>query len=172
MGSKQCKTYYKITNEKENHNGFQYQDGLNILQKEFDDDPKHFYGHGLYFMDIQNIFPYFSYGIYLREVTLPVSDPNFKMIKVENKYRANMIIFGKRHELYNVDTIKMLIDRGMKIHPFIDVALTWSAGFGYLEIVKYLVELGANIHENDDKALTISAEKGHLDIIKYFTISK
>ena len=30
--------YFKITNAEENHNGFQYVDGLNILKDEFNDD--------------------------------------------------------------------------------------------------------------------------------------
>ncbi|AYV85343.1 MAG: ankyrin repeat protein [Satyrvirus sp.] len=44
--------YFKIMNVKENHHGYQYRDGLNVLDKEFDDDP---YNHcskgGLYFAD-------------------------------------------------------------------------------------------------------------------------
>ena len=31
--------YFKITNAKENHHGFQYVDGLNVLIEEFNDDP-------------------------------------------------------------------------------------------------------------------------------------
>ena len=32
--------YFKITNANENHNGFQYVEGLNILKEEFIGDPK------------------------------------------------------------------------------------------------------------------------------------
>ena len=31
--------YFKITNAEENHHGFQYVDGLNILKDEFNNDP-------------------------------------------------------------------------------------------------------------------------------------
>ena len=30
--------YFKITNKEENHNGFQYKDGLNVLEGEFNND--------------------------------------------------------------------------------------------------------------------------------------
>ena len=47
------KIYYKITNASENHHGFQYQDGLNELQEEFNDNPDdHCCAGGLYFTDL------------------------------------------------------------------------------------------------------------------------
>ena len=60
------KTYYKITNAKENHHGFQYKDGLNILEEEFNDNPNdHCCAGGLYFSDVEHIFAFLHYGIYL-----------------------------------------------------------------------------------------------------------
>ena len=136
------KTYYKITNAKENHNGFQYKDGLNILIEEFNDNPEaHCCTGGLYFTDAKNIFEFLDYGVYLREIMLPVENPDFKMVKDENKYRANMIVLGKRYELFNVETIKMLIEAGADADK--DYALWYSAREGHLEIVKYLIEAGA-----------------------------
>ena len=43
------KIYYKITNAKENHHGFQYRTGLNILQEKFNDSPEKCGAGGLYF---------------------------------------------------------------------------------------------------------------------------
>ena len=104
--------YYKITNEKENHHGFQYSDGLNILIDDFNNDPNQSYCKGgLYFTDAANIFEFLDYGIYLREITLPISDQNFCMVKDKNKWRANMIILGERYELSNVNTFKLLIEK-------------------------------------------------------------
>ena len=34
------------------------------------------------------------------------------MIKDNDKWRANMIILGKRYDLYNLDTFKYLIEFG------------------------------------------------------------
>jgi hypothetical protein len=106
------KLFFKITNAKENHNGFQYVDGLNILDKEFEENG-HCVNGGLYFTDIEHIFDFLDYGIHLREIILPINDPNFKCVKDEaNKWRANMIILGKKYELSNVDTFKYLISLG------------------------------------------------------------
>ena len=105
--------YYKITNKKENHRGFQYSDGLNILIDDFNNDPNQSCCKGgLYFTDAANIFEFLNYGIYLREITLPTSDQNFCTVKDNNnKWRANMIVLGERHELSNVNTFRLLIEK-------------------------------------------------------------
>ena len=158
------KTYYKITNAEENHHGFQYKDGLNVLIEKFNENPEdHCCAGGLYFTDAKNIFKFMEYGIYLREITLPVENPDFKMVREKNKYRANMIILGKRYELANVETIKMLIEAGAEN----DCALRCSAEKGYLEVVKYLIEKGSDIHAENDYALRYSAMNGHLEVVKY-----
>ena len=111
--------YFKITNADENHYGFQYVNGLNVLKEEFNDDPNQSCCKGgLYFTDAANIFEFLNFGIYLREITLPTLDPNFCMVKDNNKWRANMIILGKRHELSNVDTFKLLIENRADIRAF------------------------------------------------------
>ena len=157
--------YYKITNENENHHGFQYVDGLNILLDDFNDDPNQSRCKGgFYFTDAANIFKYLCYGIYLREITLPASDPNFRMVKVgKYKWRANMIILGKRYELSNVDTLKYLIELGTNKN----CACVQSARYGYLVVVKYLAENGTDINANNDYAFRQSARYGHLEVVKY-----
>ena len=161
--------YFKITNREENHYGFQYVDGLNILLDDFNDDPnKSCCAGGLYFSDAANIFKFLNYRVYLREITLPTTNPNFRMVKDEqDKWRANMIILGKRHELSNVNTFRLLIEKGADIHAGSDYAFRWSVVYGYLDIVKYLLENGANIHADNDYALKWSARQGNLDLIKY-----
>ena len=162
------KTYYKITNAEECHHGFQYKDGLNILEEKFNDNANdHCCAGGLYFSDAEHIFAFLSFGIYLREIMLPIDDPEFKMISDENKYRANKIILGKRYELASVETIKMLVEKGADIHAKDDYALSYSAGNGHLEIVKYLIEKGANIHARYDAPLRYSAQNSHLEVLKY-----
>ena len=68
--------YYKITNHLEKHHGYQYQDGLNILDKPFEEEGKCVPG-GLYFTTIEHIPNFYSYGVYLREIFLPQDDPEF-----------------------------------------------------------------------------------------------
>ena len=160
--------YFKITNAEENHHGFQYADGLNVLIEEFNDDPNQSCcAGGLYFTDAANIFEFLDYGVYLREVILPTDNADFKMIKDNDKWRANMIILGKRYDLFNVDTFEYLIECGANIHADDDYALKCSAENGHLDVVKYLIEKGTDVHADDDDALQLSAGNGHLDVVKY-----
>ena len=162
------KLYFKVMNASENHRGFQYQDGLNVLNEEFDDNPLHHYCKGgLYFTDIKHVFQFLNFGIYVREIILPIEDPNFKMVVDENKYRANMIVLGKRYELSHVETYKMLLAAGADLHKDDDNALRFSAGNGYLEVVKYLVGRGAFVHAINDEALRWSAHNSHLEVVKF-----
>lgn len=95
--------YFKVTNDKEIHNGYVYKDGLNILDKPFQEIGSCVEG-GLYFTTAKHIHKFYSYGIYLREITLPETDPDFKMVKDGNKWRANKIILGAKHSLLDPET--------------------------------------------------------------------
>lgn len=107
--------YVKITNKNETHNGFVYRDGLNKLLEPFDDDPfQSCVPGGLYFTNIQNIHKYHKYGIYIRKISLPKNDPDFKIIAdlSGDKFRANKIILGERYSLcdpktYGIFNIKL-----------------------------------------------------------------
>ena len=84
-----------------------------------------------------------------------------------DKWRANMIILGKRYELFNVDTFKYLIECGADIHTDNDSALIRCARKGYLSVVEYLVESGADIHAYGDAALRWSAKYWHTDVHEF-----
>jgi hypothetical protein len=162
--------YYKITNAEENHFGFQYVTGLNILVGEFNNDPdQSCCKGGLYFTNIENIFYFLNCGIYLREVFLPMSNPGFKMIKDKsgNKWRANMIILGRRASLYNPATFKYLIKNGANIHAADDYVLCYCAWYGHLDIIKYLIDNGADLRTHNDLALWLSIGNNHLNVYNY-----
>lgn len=113
--------FYKITNWYENHNGFQYQDGLNVLTEPFNDNPNDSCCKGgLYFTDIYNILDFVRYGCYIREVFLPYGDPDFKMVKdpdpSNDKWRANKIILGKKYDLWEIDSLELLKNEGVNIY--------------------------------------------------------
>ena len=87
--------YYKITNKDECHRGYQYNDGLNILDRPFEKEGTCVHG-GLYFTNKENIHYFFGYGEWLRVITIPkdaqmVQDPD-----TSNgiKFRADKIILG------------------------------------------------------------------------------
>ncbi len=112
--------YYKITNKNENHNRFQYHDGLNQLDEsteQFNSNPiMSCCPGGLYFTTLEHIHKFYCHGCHLREVTLPTDNPKFKMVKdpQNDKWRANMIILGDKYQLGNIDTIKKF---NLKITP-------------------------------------------------------
>jgi len=163
------KLYFKITNEKENHNGFQYNDGLNVLKGEFNDDPKaSCVAGGFYFTDTEHIFEFLNYGIYLREVTLPTNDPDFKIVQDKNnKWRANKIFLGKKYNLNDVSTFEYLISNGVDD----DCAVRWASENGHLEVVQFLISNGADIHACNDYAIRWASINGHLEVVQ-FLISK
>lgn len=108
-------TYYKITNKDEKHNGFQYQDGLNVLDGEFAEEGLCVKG-GLYFTNLEGISCFYNYGVWIREIRLPVGKKGFKMVKnpsdpaydelVGEQWRANMVELGAKYPLYAVETFE------------------------------------------------------------------
>lgn len=94
------KTYYKVTNHLERHHGFQYRDGLNILDGRFNGNSRHHCVAGrLYFTDYEHLPEFLYCGVYIREVTIP---ENAKVVKDgDNKWGANKIILGKRYSIIN-----------------------------------------------------------------------
>ena len=61
------KKYYKVTSENECHQGYQYTDGLNILDKPFEKEGSCVPG-GLYFTNLDHIAKFSTFGVWLREV--------------------------------------------------------------------------------------------------------
>jgi len=168
-------TYYKITNESENHNNLQYQDGL--VEDILPFNPK---GSccpgGIYFSDEKNILDFLDYGVFIREVTIPndtqmVKNPEGnKMVKNPegNKWRASKVFLHPRKDLREGSTWKFLIESGIDIHAGDDDALRLASSNGYLEVVKVLLEAGANVHAKDDQALRKASKNGYLEVVKVF----
>ena len=96
---------FKVTNLDEVHYGFKYVDGLNKDHLPFAETGDCVPG-GLYFTDLEHIAHFYSYGVWIREVTLPKDDPAFRIVRFEfgNKWRANMIHVSGRHLLQRPDT--------------------------------------------------------------------
>jgi len=90
------KTYYKVLNAAENHNGYQYHDGLNIDPVPFNSDPEaSCVPGGFYFTDLDHIGDFFCYGAHCREVTVP---KNARVVKDPDgdKWRADKLVLGRR----------------------------------------------------------------------------
>ena len=136
--------YYKIINKKWKHRGYQYIPGLNVLKEEFNDNPNDSCCKGgFYFTTIDNIFEFLNYGCYLMEITLSTSDSDFKMVSDPkyDKFRSNKIFLGKKYDLADVITFRMMIDLGANIHANDDYALRWALEYRRFEVVNYIKSL-------------------------------
>ena len=167
-------SYFIICNKEENcrfgwilHNEFHYCDGINVLPKTNLDLKE-----GFYFIDSKNIFndldSLHGIGFYLRSVTLPTSDEDFKMVpRFDNRaWYANKIILGERMELSKVETIEYLVNNGVDIHYKNDYLLVWASEQGYTDIVRYLILHGADFRTDHHSALCLAAKNGHLGVVK------
>ena len=162
--------YYKITNKSENHYEFQYKDGLNVLIEPFNDNPGDSCCEGgLYFTDIKNILKFVSFGCYVREVFLPLDDPDFKMVKdpSNDKWRANKIILGQKYNLWDVKTLELLRQKGTNDEHF-KYLLNDACAYGYSEIIKYFVENNLIDYKENYYIYSLSraCENGHYEIVK------
>ncbi len=164
------KKFYKITNSTECHYGFQYGDGLNILTEPFAETGTCCKG-GFYFTDIDHIADFFSFGVYLRIVELPLTDPEFKCVKDDNnKWRANRIILKEKMNLYEYSTYQFLIRNGLVVTEFlkswiIDISIINCDKID-LNMMKIIIENCKISPKNTFHYLTKAAHYGRIEIIK------
>lgn len=159
--------YFKITNEKENHHGLQYHDGVIEDVVRFNSDPNSSCSPGgIYFSDEKNIDNFFNYGTWIRQVEIPEGAQCIKD-RDGDKWRASKLFFHPRRELWSVETFQWLIDNGLNINARGNEILAEFACDNNLEVVKFLVEQGANIHYKDDLAFRRAARDGHIKTAKY-----
>lgn len=95
--------FVKLTNYLENHNGFQFQTGLNIDSVGWNDSGE-CEGGGIYFCEVGKLSRWLNYSrnsmIYYRLVTIPYD----ALVWVErDKFKANRIILGERHQISDLE---------------------------------------------------------------------
>jgi hypothetical protein len=158
--------YFKIFNEDDNHNNFQFQNGLNIDSQKFNSNPNQECGSGgLYFSNENNILGFLHYGPFIREVEVPENETN--IVHFENKSRAKSLFLYPKKDLRKLETWHWLKGKNVNITVGYDYALRWAARNGHFEIVKFLLENGANVNAMEDYALCSAAENGHFEIVKF-----
>ena len=101
--------FVKLTSETENHNGFQFNDGLNVDTMSFNPFGTCLAG-GIYFTDIQKAYMWFKYNAsvmkYFRDVTIP---DDARVYIEENKFKADKMLLGPRNVI-GQDIIKQVIE--------------------------------------------------------------
>lgn len=160
--------YFKITNKNERHHNYQYDDGLNTLEEKFNDDPNDLHGSGrLYFSNGENICRYLnSESFYLREVFIPDSDSDLKIIKGETYFGANKIILGKRYCLNDSDILKYMISIGINIRAGNDTLIKWYCQKGYIDGVDFLLSHNIPVDIEDNCLIQLASLNNHLEMIK------
>ncbi len=158
--------YFKITNADENHNGYQYTDGLNILN-EYQYPEGYHETQDFFILTQDNIFNFLGTGIYLRDVLLPINNSLFRTTtRPDGKIITNMIILGEKRLLSDVSTIEYLLSCGATIDKMIDNPLRWACQNGYFEIVKLLIRKGVDPCVNNNSALRSASYYGHDNIVE------
>jgi hypothetical protein len=115
------KVFYKITNHLENHNEFQYKEGLNILKQKF--DPKVECGKGgLYITDIKNLHEFIHFGSNVREIHIP---KDAKIKSFSNKHKVDKLIFLKKYSFFEFIK-KNRLHKNFNNKAFIDYIFRYS----------------------------------------------
>ena len=161
---KSPQTYYKVTNCLEIHNGYVYKDGLNILDKPFEKEGTCVKG-GLYFTKLKYIDLYYGFGVNLREVTLPDSDPDFLMVKDPEgkKYRANKIILGEKYSLFDPKTYK-LFDLDVVKNTFL---INHVSALGFIDVLNWWTRKRLPMAYDAD-ALVLASQNGQIMVLDWW----
>jgi ankyrin repeat protein len=173
------KQFFKITNINENHHGFQYQDGLNILTESFNDNPQDScVAGGFYITTVQYINNFYGYGVNLREVILPLDDSEFKIVEdpCGDKWRVNKLILGNKYSLYDPKTYELFFLNMQENHDIIIHACA-NGNIEFLEwwIENNDIEVCNDILDNLNPCaypLDIVSRHGNVDILQWWRTSE
>jgi len=186
--------YYKVTAEPEIHHGFHYQNGLNILDKNFEPKGSCVAG-GLYFTTIENVPNFYSYGCNLREVYLPIDHEDFQMVSDPdgNKFRANKIILGAKYSLFDVktyekfglkinqnyylvhmatingrvDCLEMCKKNGFRLKVIFS-AIDQASAKGYIDVLQWWLENKGSAMPYTHCAINEAAKRGNISVLRWW----
>ncbi|AZL89410.1 ankyrin repeat protein [Megavirus baoshan] len=135
------KIYLKVLKNNRTHHDLTYFKGLNKV-KNFVEAGSCVPGR-IYFCDpsdkSQNICRYLHYGDILVDITLPIHDPDFKIIidPSGGKSASNKIIIGRERSLFDPKTFEYMASCGVDITK--NYVLKWALDKNYWDVVLYLV---------------------------------
>ena len=123
------KIYFKITNRKENHRGFQYKDGMNSNTEPFVPSGC-CSGGGLYFTSLENLHMFSQFGVNIRPIIVPSAVPIYDEVctmtsdghngchKYNYKSKAPAVYMLPKIKIGSDESIKLLFkghDESMKL---------------------------------------------------------
>jgi hypothetical protein len=148
--------YYTITNKDEIHNGYKYKDGLNILEEFNENINDDCCKGGFYFTTAEYIHELYEFGENLRVVELPLDNPNFKMVELNKKFKANMIILKEKYNFNNLNDFK-------KIYY---ININYNYNICNIEILEWLKNI--NYSFNSEKIIKNSSKNGYVNVLEWF----
>lgn len=157
--------YFKIFNEEDNHNGFQYQDGLNVDTLPFASEGSCVQG-GFYFSGVGNILKFLDYGNYIREVEIPKGETQWIKDPEEDKWRSHSLFLHQRKYLRNPKTWNWMVEQGIDITASDNYAIRWASENGHLAVVELLLKHGADCTASDNYAIRWASYNGHLAVVE------
>nr|WBF70824.1 ankyrin repeat protein [Megavirus caiporensis] len=137
------KVYLKVLKNNRTHNDLTYTKGYNEV-KNFVETGSCVPGR-IYFCDpsdkSQNICRYLHYGDILVDITLPIHDPDFKMITDPSggKSASNKIIIGTERNLSDPKTFEYMASCGVDISK--NYVLKWALDNNHWDVVLYLITI-------------------------------
>ncbi len=148
-----------------------FHDGLNIIPESLTngDNCKKFS-----FTTPDNINRFFRFGHNIRQVLLPMSEPDFELQynSTNGIWKANKIILGPKLPLDKIETFKFLKESGVKLCHMIYYAMEKK----YFDIVNYLINSTNEFPEKiiplylDNKLILQYATKYHdIDALNFFS---
>lgn len=143
--------YFKVTNSEENHNGFQYVDGLNESDLGNNDN-------GLSFDTKENICNWYDYGVNLRVIELPDDDPDFRLITSEEGLFSNKLILKEKYSLAYRLTYQRFD---------LPIDADYASKYGFIDLLKYLEESGSEICYSEC-AIDGACANGHIHILNWW----
>jgi hypothetical protein len=167
--------YYIITNKDETYKGYKYKDGLNIIED----------NNEFYFTTSEFIHKFYDLGENLRVVKLPLDNPDFKMVKLKNKFKANMIILEEKYnfnnlndfkEIYKINTnynnniynIEILEWLKSINYYFDNTDIIYNASFnGHVHILEWFKNSGYEFKYNVS-TISMASHNGHVNVLEWF----
>ena len=157
-------TLYRVTNEEENHNDFQYNTGLNVDILKFQPSGECKAG-GLYFFDRSQVTKYLDYvdcGYWVRKVEIP----DDALVYVENnKYKADKFVLHDKIIIGNVDPGN-LCEMYDTVSEFLKTTMHRTF---HIDCMKVLEKNGLILQymNKQTEAMCLEAVKQNYDAFKY-----
>lgn len=152
------KKFFLLISEK--YDGL-YKTGINV-------DKRPFRSSSLCIYPAESVFDYASWCRYVREITIS-DDQEIYVSKF--RFKANKLILGEKMPLYNIDTLKILLDAGADIHTEDDLILFNAVDEEEIEIVKYLLDRGADINaiqsNTSETVLSRAASNNNVSMLEF-----